>query len=55
MERVVNENIAVCTEHVPARGAQVDVLVFELPLTSETKPFSSVLFQGRFLKSVQGE
>lgn len=44
VERVMDKDIAVCTENVPARGAQVDMLVFELHLTSETKPFSIMLF-----------
>lgn len=44
VERVMNKDIAVHTKNILAHGANIDMLVFQFPLTSITKPFSFIVF-----------
>ena len=44
MERVMNKNVTVHTENMLAHTANIDMLVFQFPLTAITKPFSIMFF-----------
>lgn len=44
VERVMNENITVHTEDILARRANIDMLVFQFPLTAIAKSFSFIFF-----------